>query len=156
MRKKIVEINENLADDEIVKQINGGNLELLQVIIDRHLPTVNYYVRKYCPEAYFEDARQEAIFAIYSAVQNYNPDKSSFSTFATLCIKRSVIGVLKGLRLSRNIPDELLTSIEEADVTDSNSYNGSFVQANLLTITNIYRSEQSLVKDGNNYKVPVA
>ena len=121
MRKKIVEINENLADDEIVKQINGGNLELLQVIIDRHLPTVNYYVRKYCPEAYFEDARQEAIFAIYSAVQNYNPDKSSFSTFATLCIKRSVIGVLKGLRLSRNIPDELLTSIEEADVTDSNT-----------------------------------
>ena len=54
------------------------------------------------------------------------------------------------------IGGNVLAMTMEPDVTDSNSYNGSFVQANLLTITNIYRSEQSLVKDGNNYKVPVA
>lgn len=121
MRKKIVEINENLSDNEIIERINNGNLELLQVIINRYNPTLNYYVKKYCPEAYREDAVQEATFALYSAVQNYNPDKSSFSTFATLCIKRSVIGVLKSQQQGKNIPEELLTPIEESDIADCNS-----------------------------------
>lgn len=121
MRKKIVEINENISDDEIIQQINRGNLELLQVIIDRYSSVINYYVFKYCPENHREDAVQEAVFALYSAVQNYNSQKSSFSTFATLCIKRSVIGVLKGLKQGKVIPEELLTSIDNLDVSDLNT-----------------------------------
>lgn len=121
MRKKIVEINENISDNEIIVQINKGNLELLQVIIDRYSATIKYYVNKYCPVAYREDAVQEAVFALYSAVQNFDLEKSSFSTFATLCIKRSVIGVLKSLKQGKTIPEELLTSIDESDITDSNT-----------------------------------
>ncbi len=121
MRKKIVEFNENLSDNEIVEQINSGNLELLRVIIDRYLPIVYYYVNKYCPAEYREDAVQEATFALYSAVQNYNQNKSSFSTFATLCIKRSVIGVLKSQQQSKNIPADLLSSIDGLDIADCNS-----------------------------------
>ena len=118
MRKKIVEINEKISDNEIIHQINKGNLELLQVIIDRYNSTINYYVYKYCPESHREDAVQEATFALYSAVQNYDPQKSSFSTFATLCIKRSVIGVLKSLTQGKVVPEELITSIEETDLAD--------------------------------------
>ena len=121
MRKKIVEINEKISDNEIIQQINKGNLELLQVIIDRYNSTINYYVFKYCPELYREDAVQEATFALYSAVQNYDPQKSSISTFATLCIKRSVIGVLKSLTQGKVVPEELITSIEEFDLADSNT-----------------------------------
>lgn len=121
MRKKIVEINEKTADNEIIQQINNGNLELLRVIIDRYKATINYFVFKYCPELYREDAVQEATFALYSAVQNYDPQKSSFSTFATLCIKRSVIGVLKSLTQGKTVPEELISSIEESDLTDSNT-----------------------------------
>ena len=61
------------------------------------------------------------MFALYSAVQNYDPQKSSFSTFATLCIKRSVIGVLKSLTQGKVVPEELITSIEETDLADSNT-----------------------------------
>ena len=121
MRKKIVEINENIADDEIVQQINKGNLELLQVIIDRYNPTIDYFVLKYCPRSHREDASQEATFALYSAVQNFDPQKSSFSTFATLCIKRSVIGVLKSLTQGKVIPEEMITPIEDSDLADSNT-----------------------------------
>lgn len=120
MRKKIVEINENLSDNEIIEQINKGNLELLQVIIDRYKKTINYYVGKYCPDIYREDAMQEAIFALYSAIQNFDSAKASFATFAALCIKRSMINLLKHQQ-TKNIPDELITPIEFAELTDLNS-----------------------------------
>lgn len=121
MVKNFVENYENLSDDEIVASIKKGNYEMLQVIIDRYYPTISFYVKKYCPSDYIEDAFQEATLALYSAVKNYEPQKASFSTFATLCIKRSLIGVLKLRQRKKDIPEELLTSIEELDLVDSNS-----------------------------------
>ncbi|MBR7133435.1 MAG: sigma-70 family RNA polymerase sigma factor [Clostridia bacterium] len=116
-----VENYENLSDNELVSLINQGNYELLQIIISRYYSTILYYVKKYCPENHREDAVQEAIFALYSAVKSFDSAKSSFSTFASLCIKRAVISVLKGQRCKRNIPDELLSPIDGLEIIDSNS-----------------------------------
>lgn len=116
-----VENYEKLSDDEIVSLINNGDYELLQVIINRYYPVILSNVRKLCPEAYREDAIQEAILALYSAVRDYNSSKSSFKAFAGLCVKRAVISVLKRSQRKKNIPDELLSSIEEIEIVDSNS-----------------------------------
>jgi len=121
MRNTFVEINENLSDDEIIIKINDGDYELLHIIMTRYHNVILYYVNKYCPKPYREDAVQEASFALYSAVKHYEPDKSSFSSFATLCIKRSVIAVLKNQQRQKDIPDELISSIDELDIADCNS-----------------------------------
>lgn len=121
MRNTFVEINENLSDNELIKKINSGEYELLHIIMKRYHSVILYYVNKYCPALYREDAMQEASFALYSAVKNFKPDKSSFSTFATLCIKRSVITSFKNQQSQKNIPDELLSPIDEIDIADSNS-----------------------------------
>ncbi len=121
MGNNFVEINENKSDDEIIKRINNGDYELLHIIISRYESMVLYFVNKYCPESLREDAIQEAYFALYSAVKSFNSEKSSFSTFATLCVKRSVIGVLKSQRHAKNIPEELLSPIDELDIADLNS-----------------------------------
>ena len=121
MRENFVENYENLSDDEIVSQIKKGDYELLQVIIDRYYPTMLKFVKKYCPSDYSEDALQEATLALYTAVKDFDPSKSGFSTFAALCIKRSVISVLKSRQRKKIIPDELLSSIEDMEIIDSNS-----------------------------------
>ena len=122
MRNTFVENNKNLSDGEIISKINSGDYELLQVIIERYYPVILSCVRKYCPEAYREDAIQEANLALYSAVKNFNGEKSSFSTFATLCIKRAVISVLKKTKRSKNIPDELIDPIDEYEnIADGNN-----------------------------------
>lgn len=121
MRNTFVEFNENLSDDEIINKINSGNYELLHIIMQRYQSVILYYTSKYCPEMYREDAVQEASFALYSAVKSFDPQKSSFRTFATLCIKRSVISVIKNQQRQKNIPDELLSSIDELDIADTNS-----------------------------------
>lgn len=121
MRNTFVEFNENLSDNEIIEKINNGEYELLHIIMQRYHEIILYYTQKYCPETYREDAVQEASFALYSAVKNFDPKKSSFKTFATLCIKRSVIAVLKNQQRQKNIPDELLSSIDDIDIADCNS-----------------------------------
>ena len=90
MSNTFVENYEILSDEEIVSLINGGSIELLQVIIDRYLPKILFFVKKNCSESEMEDAVQEATYALYSAVKNFDGKRSSFNTFALLCIKRSV------------------------------------------------------------------
>ena len=122
MRNIFVENHKNLSDDDIIARISDGDYELLQVMIERYYPLILNTVQKYCPKNYKEDAIQEATLALYSAIKGYDSSKSSFSTFAALCIKRSVISVLKSSKRQKNIPDELIDSIEEYEnLTDANS-----------------------------------
>lgn len=121
MSINFVENNKKMTDSELVERINKGDYELLQVIIERYYPLICSYVRKLCPEAYSEDAFQEATLALYSAVKGFEPDKSAFSTFAEICIKRAVIGVLRSSNRKKAIPDELVSSIEDCELVDSNS-----------------------------------
>lgn len=111
-----VENNKKLTDNEVISLINSGEYENLQIIIDRYLPLIIKTVKNYCPENEVEDAMQEATFALYSAVKAYNPQKACFSAFATVCIKRAVIAHLRKNNSQKAIPDELLFSIDEADI----------------------------------------
>lgn len=121
MSINFVENYENLSDDEVIALYNGGNYDLLQVIIERYYPVIFHYIKKYCPESLREDAVTDATLALYSAVRAYDSKKASFQTFASLCIKRAVISVLKSHKSQKNIPDELLSSLENLDIIDSNS-----------------------------------
>ena len=119
MGNNFVENSNNLTDEEIINLINQGKVELLEVIIKRYTPVISFYAQKYCAEFQREDAVQEATYALYSAVRSYDSAKASFSTFADLCIKRSVLGVLKSSKRLKNIPDELMSSIDDIEVADS-------------------------------------
>ena len=121
MRSIFDENYKNASDEEIVAQICGGDYELLPVIFGRYDKRIRYYADKYCRESDREDAAQEASLALYSAVKNYDKDKSSFSSFASLCIKRSVIDCAKRAGRKKNIPEELLEPIEDVSIPDCNS-----------------------------------
>lgn len=116
-----VENYENLSDNELISAINSGKYELFKIIINRYYSVVLYYVNKYCSESFREDAAQEAVFALWSAVKSFDASRSSFNTFASLCIKRSVLTSFKANNLKRSIPAELLSSINELEIPDVNS-----------------------------------
>lgn len=150
MRKKIVENYESLPEEEILALINNGKYELIGIIINHYLPVILHYVKKYCSENEAEDRIQEATMALYTAVKNYDPSKSSFNTFADLCIKRSVISGLKYANRKKNIPDELVTSIDCIEVADTNSPEKIFFdKENYKTLTDTIKFELS----GLEYKV---
>ncbi len=150
MGNNFVENNKKLSDDELITLINNGDYEQLGVLIERYYPTISYYVRKYCPEEIREDAVQEANLALFSAVKGYDSEKASFSTFAGVCIKRAVLGLLESRARKKNIPEELLSSIEEAEPVDSNSPEKIFFEReDYKRLTDNIRLELS----GMEYKV---
>lgn len=121
MQENIVENYENLSDDAIVSLVNSGNYEPVGVIIKRYYPVILMYVHQICPPDFEEDAIQEATFTLYSAIKTYDSQKATFSTFAGVCIKRSVISFLKSQNRKKIIPSELLSSIDDIEIADSNS-----------------------------------
>ena len=130
MGKTFVEIDENLSDAELISIIKNGNPEPMAVIIKRYNPIILKYVEKYCPSDLWEDAVQESTYALYSAVRAYDGQKASFSTFAGICIKRSVIAFLRANNRKKEIPSKLVTPIHGLEIPDGNSPEKIFFDRN--------------------------
>lgn len=90
MSKSIGENSQNLSDELVIKHIKDGEEKYLNVIIERYTPLIVSIANAYIPELYLEDAVQEAKIALNASIKDYNPEKASFNTFATLCIKRAI------------------------------------------------------------------
>ena len=118
MRDNVVEYDQNVSDELVIKHINNGEYQLLPLIIERYMPTIIYNVRTYISSPNIDDAVQEATIALYNAIKTYDPEKSSFSTFASLCIKRAVIGFARKNGAQKNVPDDMLSSLEDAEISD--------------------------------------
>ena len=144
MGKECLENFDNLSDDSIVALVKSGDYEPVGILIKRYYPTILLYVNQLCPEEQREDAIQEATFALYSAIKGYDSQKSSFSTFASVCIKRAVISFLRSLNRKRVIPSELVSSFVEVEIVDSNSPEKIFFDRdNLESLTNNIKLELS-------------
>lgn len=111
----VSEIDEN----ELLHKIKNGDTDCFQLLTKRYLPTINYYISLLgCSENDREDLTQEALMALYSAAGVYDFSSASFSTFASVCIKRSIISSLRRFSGKRNIPQSLITTLDENTVDD--------------------------------------
>ncbi len=128
MRKNIVENNQVMSDESIVKLIQEGEYALLPTIIEHYMLAIVSTAKGYLPAPYVDDAVQEATIALYNAIKTYDPQKSSFSTFATLCIKRAVIAFARKNGAQKNIPDELLSSLDNAEISDNTTPEAIFIE----------------------------
>ena len=118
MRNFIVENSQILSDELIVKRINEGEYQFLPVIIERYMPIIVSNVKTYIPAPYVDDAVQEATIALYNAVKTFDAEKSSFSTFVSLCINRAVISFARKNGAQKNIPDGMVSSLEDTEICD--------------------------------------
>ena len=161
MSKKIVDNAVTISDEEIVQQINHGNYENLQLILERYLPRILYCTKRYCPAKDREDAIQEATIALYFAIRHFDPDKSSFRTFAYLCIERSVLSGTRTSFRQKHVPDELVSSLDDGmEIPDTSDPEKIFLEKERYhDLTDLIRLELSgleyavleLFLSGNSY-----
>lgn len=87
-----------LEDDKLLKLYASGNKWALDQLMIRHTPLVKKRVASMlgnCGDV--DDAVQEGMLGLLSAVVNYNPDrKAAFTTFAYRCITNRIINWLEG------------------------------------------------------------
>lgn len=80
--------------------------------------TAKFYMQGYDKD----DIIQEGLIALHSAVVNYKEGDASFKTFATLCINRRIVSMLKSTKRQKNIPLNSSLSLDETYSEDGSNF----------------------------------
>ena len=106
----------NMSDEKIVENIQSGDNQALNYIINKYNDLVNIKASKfYMAGAEREDIVQEGLIGLYKATKSFNVQKqNSFKTFANLCIERQLITALKTSNRQKNIPLNSAFSLNSA------------------------------------------
>lgn len=106
-------INElkTIPDEELLKQIHGGNDDAMECLLERYRDMVRKEARKFfLAGGDEEDLIQEGMIGLFKAVTSYEEGKNaSFSTFAYLCVQRQIYTTITAFNRKKHIP--LNTSI---------------------------------------------
>ena len=137
---------DEMNDENLVEVIKSGDKSALNILIDRYKELVNIKVSKYfIVGAEKEDIIQEGLIGLFKAVKSYKSDmKSSFKSFANMCIERQLITAIKSSNRQKHMPlnSYLSLNISAYDEQESNSdttlidvFNSNSVEDPLDTIT---------------------
>ncbi len=95
-----------LSDDEVVELAKNEDNSAIEELVSRYkncilLKTRTYFLRG----ADKEDIMQEGMIGLIKAIRDYNSDKkTSFKSFAELCITRQIITAVKAATRQKHIP----------------------------------------------------
>ena len=118
-----------LSDNELISHIRKGEYRYLEVLSARYKPMILRIASNFSSGGFeFDDLVQEGIIALFSAVQSYSNEKSSFRTFAQLCVSRAVSSLVKSAAVAKRIPSVLIDTIEDADFFDEASPESIVIQ----------------------------
>ncbi len=98
----------NFSDEELVALINNGSSYYLHHLINRYIGIIKSKIHTFLPQGDTDDMVQEGLIALYSAVQVYKPELSSFSTFASVCIDRALYSYVRTFYRKKQIPQDNL------------------------------------------------
>ena len=93
----------NLSDEQLVLQYKNGNALAFDEIYNRYKGLVKYFCRNlFLIGAESEDMVQEGMLGLFNAVSSYSEGQSSFSTYATVCIKNKLLSAVKKYSNNKN------------------------------------------------------
>lgn len=123
--------NEKLAENDLVNSAKQGNARAFELLAAKYQRLLDWYVRQLnLPVSEKDDFIQEGLIGLLKAVRTYDSKSSSFLTYASLCIKNSIISAVRKYNknfstlsyddISDNtIPD--MTSSPESNIIDRES-----------------------------------
>jgi RNA polymerase sporulation-specific sigma factor len=105
-----------MADDELAALYQVGDVDALNVLLDRYRRFARAKARGYfLVGADADDIQQEGMIGLFKAVRDFRPDRqSSFRAFAELCITRQVITAIKTATRQKHQPLNQYVSISGA------------------------------------------
>lgn len=89
-----------------VKQARGGSEQALAWLIARQMPQIRSLAAKAArPGMDYEDAIQEGIIGLYSALCTFDEGKgASFSTYACICVQNAVASAVRASQRVKHAP----------------------------------------------------
>lgn len=95
---------EKLSDEELIKEFRAGDEEAFSTLVKRYKFLVSTVSRSFfLIGAEQEDLIQEGMIGLMKACKNYSSaNRTSFKTFAYLCIKRQIQSAVKAANRTKN------------------------------------------------------
>lgn len=153
----------SLSDTELIAAARGGDSGAYSALVSRYLFVVRKRAANYYSDEFdFDDLMQEGFIGLLNAIRGYDESApASFSTFARLCIDRSMISaVRRGLR-KKQIPRSMLVALgdEDAPLQGGDPEEAVIDKEDLLTLrrridktlSDRERQVLSLYLEGRNY-----
>lgn len=132
-----------ITEDLIIKAQNGDN-EAIDELIKEYFPLVSVNAKKFfIIGAEQEDLVQEGLIGLLKAIKFYKIEKSSFKTFANLCIKTQIFSAIKMANNKKNM------ALNEA-ILNSSSEEKEKMEINLISDKNnledVFINKERLIK----------
>ena len=94
-----------LEDLQLVMRARNGDAKALDELMRRYQGFVRLKASSYfLAGGDAEDLIQEGLIGLYKAVRDFSPDKSSFRSFAELCVTRQIITAIKTATRFKHAP----------------------------------------------------
>ena len=109
----------------ILKKAQSGDNEAINLILEEYSKILSFNAQKYyLIGAEQEDLLQEGILGLLKAIKFYDETKSSFTSFAFLCIRREMISAIRKANTQKNsvLNEALITSSMIEDGSDVDNY----------------------------------
>lgn len=97
---------QKLTDEELIEEFRKGDSAAEEHLLHRYM-----YISKKIVSSFYligaekDDLLQEALLGLYKAIKEYNPDKNcSFKSYASVCIKRHIITVIRSSTRQKHNP----------------------------------------------------
>jgi len=98
-------LQRELADLQLVMRARNGDQKALDELMRRYSGFVRLKASSYfLAGGDAEDLIQEGLIGLYKAVRDFSPDKSSFRSFAELCVTRQIITAIKTATRYKHAP----------------------------------------------------
>jgi RNA polymerase sporulation-specific sigma factor len=98
-------LQRELADLQLVMRARNGDDKALEELIRRYSGFVRLKASSYfIAGGDAEDLIQEGLIGLYKAVRDFSADKSSFRSFAELCVTRQIITAIKTATRFKHAP----------------------------------------------------
>ena len=129
----------------LLEKAKNGDEKAINSIMDLYKPLVTIIARKFfLINATTDDLIQEGMLGLFKAYRSYNlQSKTSFKTYASVCIKRQIQTALIANNRNKNIPlntyfsisnqGKILLSVKNEDDADEDDDVGFFITSNNLT-----------------------
>jgi RNA polymerase sporulation-specific sigma factor len=112
----------DLSDEMLVRQFHEGDVEALDVLLERYRRFAGLKARGYfLAGGDVDDLRQEAMIGLFKAIRDFRHGQSSFRAFAELCVTRQIMTAIKGACRQKHQPLNRYVSLWGLRVIDDPS-----------------------------------
>lgn len=117
-----------ITEEALVASAKSGDQRAFETLAESYKRVLEFHIKRYDPpSSLYDDLFQEGLIGLMKAVRSYDGRSSSFATFASLCVRNSIIsGVRKYANQTCNtvpvqgdVPDEETAPSAEEVLFDS-------------------------------------